>query len=116
MIELVIYFLAFGLGIWFGWIGGYKKGRSSMWDYCRELKKNLEEETKAKNELRKLIGLWELGQSPQVDYEHDGGITKDHDFRFIVCCPECKTALGEDAHDVPCPKCGPTKKRYEKTP
>lgn len=34
---------------------------------------------------------------------------KDHDFRFLVCCEKCGTPLGEDAHDIPCPKCEPAR-------
>jgi hypothetical protein len=54
---------------------------------------------------------WCKGQvvHPEDDAPSFEEVTKDHDFRFVVACPKCGTALGEDAHDKACPKCGPTR-------
>jgi hypothetical protein len=44
---------------------GYRDGRSSMWNYCNELKKNLEAETEAKNEARRLLHQWGTEENAQ---------------------------------------------------
>jgi hypothetical protein len=72
--------LAVGFGFWMGHRWGYTAGRSSMWSYCRELKKNLEAETEAKNRLKEDLA-WEVA----VDSARSARITRDGTSPLDTC-------------------------------
>jgi hypothetical protein len=65
--------ISYILGVWVGYGWGHHKGRSSMWDYCQELKKNLEAETEAKDRARAEARSAALCFRRIIDCEHDGG-------------------------------------------